>query len=198
MACDQIIDSYDGSKDGIESLVFVGDYSGQAFTMGVTPRDICGAKLYIEAVYAGGNSIDVAARIYACTGTPGTDGVPTGAALATSDSIQYTGDVAAAWTEFTFSTPYTLLANTDYCIILECVAVDDYILHIDVSLDYTSPSHSGNYCYYSAGSGGYEAGFDLNFFIYYSVGWSGKFCSVSSLGKINSIEVANIGKVIGV
>lgn len=197
MACDQVIDSYDGSKDHAESLVFLGDYVGQAFTMGGTPRDICGAKFYYSATHAGGVSIDIAAKIYACTGTPGTDGEPTGAALATSDSIQYTGDQAAAWVEFTFSTPYTLLANTDYCIVLECVAVDNYILNIDVSYDNTSPSHSGNYCDYISGSGGYEAGYDLNFYIYYGDGWSRKICGVSSPGKVNGAAAVHIGKIIG-
>ena len=195
MVCDQVIDSYDGSKDTNYSLVFLGEYVGQAFIIGGTARDICKAKFYLSATYAGGTSIDIAAKIYACTGTPGTDGKPTGAALATSDIIQYTGDQAAAWEEFIFSTPYTLLANTDYCIVLECVGVVDFILNIDISFDNTSPSHSGNYC----SDVGPESAYDCNFFIYYDLGgWSGKICGVSSPGKINSIEGANIEKVIGV
>lgn len=197
MACDQIIDSYDGSKDIAEPLVVPPDYVGQAFTMGATARNICKAKFYFEAVYAGGNSIDITAKIYACSGTPGTDGVPTGVALATSETIQYTGDQAAAWVEFTFDTPYTLIATTNYCIVLECVAIDGTILYIDVSIDNTTPSHGGNYCYHIAATEGYEAGYDLNFYIYYSVGWSGKINNVEP-GKVNGIEVANIGKIIGV
>ncbi len=193
MACDQIIDSYEGSNDNNYSLVFVDDYVGQAFTMGGTAREICKAKFYLSATYAGGTSIDIAAKIYACSGTPGTDGVPTGSALATSDSIQYTGDQAAGWEEFTFGTSYTLQANTNYCIVLYCVAAVDAILNIDVSFDNTTPSHGGNYCDDSS----YNAGYDCNFFIYYSIGWSGKINNVEP-GKVNGIEVANIGKIIGV
>ena len=196
MVCDQVIDSYDGSKDITDPLVFPGDYAGQAFTMGGIARDICKAKFYLAAVYAGGNSIDIAAKIYACSGTPGTDGVPIGVALATSNIIQYTGDQAAAWVEFTFDTPYTLIATTNYCIVVECIDIDGTILYIDASIDNTTPSHSGNYCYYSAGDEGYEAGEDLNFYIYYGVNWSGKINGITP-GKVNGIHVAFVGQVIG-
>lgn len=77
---------------------------------------ITGVKFYANKVGSpAGNAV---ARIYACTGTPGTDGKPTGSVLATSDNR----DVSAFLTHtaiqletFTFSTPY-VHAGGNICI----------------------------------------------------------------------------------
>lgn len=190
-----IIDYYDGSTDGGFTLDVVGENVGQAFTMGGVSKDISSAKFYLIVVIGSGvDTITLAAKIYACTGTPGTDGVETGGALATSDSIQYTDDLDATWVEFTFSAPYTLNASTNYCLVLECTAqVEDVVAMGVVSFDNTSPTHGGNYCY-NSGTPGYNAGYDTNFYAY-SSGWAGKLNGITP-GKVNS--VANIGKIIGV
>lgn len=170
MTCDQIIDSYYGSEDSSKYFEdAVGDNYGQAFRMGETARDICGARFRMIVVIGGGtDSITLAAKIYACTGTPGTDGMQTGAALSTSDPIEYTDDVDASWVDFTFSTPYTLNANTNYCIVLECTAWTEEVLAQAVtSIDISSPTHEGNYCYNISGTPGYNVGSDYNFFMYY-------------------------------
>lgn len=167
MTCDQIIDSYDGSDDDGAAYRCIGCYIGQAFVMGGTPRDICGAKFNVNVVDNGGGvSIDVAAKVYACTGTPGTDGIVTGAALATSNTIQFTTS-QTTWTTFTFSTPYTLDASTNYCIVLECMAVDGNMI-VGPTSDTTSPTHAGNMCLDILFGDDYDNTNDTNFYIYYA------------------------------
>lgn len=166
MACDQIIDSYEENDDDGAAYRGAGYYIGQAFTMGDTPYDICGAKFKVDVVDNGGGvSIDVAAKIYACTGTPGTDGTRTGAALATSNTIQFT-TTQTTWTEFTFSTPYMLNASTNYCIVLECMAYDGNMI-VGPTSDTTSPAHAGNMCLDILFGDDYDNSNDVNFYIYY-------------------------------
>ncbi|MCK5223166.1 hypothetical protein KAR04_00215 [Candidatus Calescamantes bacterium] len=198
MACDNIIDYYSGSED--HSRYFnenpVGDNVGQAFRMGETSRDICAAKFrMVVTAAAGADMIAFAAKIYACTGTPGTDGMQTGEALAASDPIEYTDNTAPSWVEFTFSTPFTLNANTNYCIVLECTGwVEETYTEGVTSSDESSPTHDGNLCYNIDGIPGYNANEDYNFYAY-SAGWSGKLNGITP-SKVNG--VANIGKIIGV
>ena len=196
MACDQVIDSYEGSNDSGEYLWIQTDYIGQAFLMGATPRDICKASFYHNVEGSAPLDVDAAVRIYACSGTPGTDGRPTGEALATSDILKHSSDCDAAWVTYTFSTPFTLAANTAYCAVLEFLVSDmDVLCH--VKYDNTSPSHGGNYVERIAGTPAYYADRDCNFRLYYGDGWSGKICGVSSPGKVNGVAAVHIGKIIG-
>ena len=166
MACDQVIDYYEGSNDASEVLWFQGDYIGQAFLMGATPRDICKASFYHNVEGSAPLDVDAAVRIYACSGTPGIDGQPTGGALATSDIIKHSSDRDAAWVTYTFSTPFTLEANTAYCVVLEFIVSDMDVLCYTY-YDNTSPTHDGNYVEKIAGTPTYYADRDCNFFIYY-------------------------------
>ena len=195
MACDQVIDSYEGTDDTGAYYGDIGYYIGQALTMGGTDRDICAAKFNVAVENTGGVSIDVAAKIYACTGTPGTDGMITGSALATSNTIQFTS-TSTAWITFTFSTSYTLSASTNYCIVLECIAVVGNMI-IAPTMDTSAPSHGGNTCLNVIGLDDYEVANDTNFVMYYGVGWSGKINNVEP-GKVNGIAITNIGKITGV
>lgn len=174
MACDQIIDSYEGSDDTGAFFQCVGCYIGQAFTMGVTARDICGAKFNVDVVDNGGGiSIDAVVKIYACTGTPGTDGMITGGALATSDTIRFSTP-QTTWTTFTFATPYTLNALTNYCIVCACAAVNGNMI-MGPTADSSSPTHGGNSCFDLFGFLDDYNTNDTNFYIYYAgpdVGYS--------------------------
>jgi len=197
-----IIDYFSGDDDNsraIQTPDAVGKNFGQAFRMGGVAKDIVTAKFRTVVIIGGGaDSITLAAKIYACSGTPGTDGVQTGATLATSTPIEYTESsdpFQPDWAEFTFSTPYTLVANTNYCLVLECTALTEVaVAQAIVTSDDTSPTHDGNQCY-DNGAPGYNVGEDTNFYAY-SAGWSGKLCGVSSPGKVNGI--ADIGKITGV
>lgn len=200
-----IIDFFSGDDDHSRVLQTpdpVGKNFGQAFRMGGVAADIGSAKFRMVAIAVmEGDSITLAAKIYACTGTPGTDGMQTGEALATSTPIEYTESsdpFQPDWAEFTFSTPYTLEANTNYCLVLECTALTEVATAQGiVTSDDTSPTHDGNECYYD-GSPGYNADEDTNFYAYSAViGWSAKINGVSP-GKVNGVAVANIGKITGV
>ena len=196
-----IIDYYSGDDDRsrvIQTPDPVGKNYGQAFQMGGVSRDIVAAKFRIVSVIGGaGDSITLAAKIYACAGSPGTDGEQTGAALATSDSIEYIKSsvpFSPDWVEFTFSTPYTLTANTNYCIVLECIALTEIsVAQAVVTSDDTLPTHGGNQCY-NDGLPGHNGNEDTNFYIYYSGDWPGKVDNITP-GKVNGVSVANIGKV---
>lgn len=177
----------------------IGDNHGQAFRMGGSAIDIISAKFRLFVVVAAGaDMITFAAKIYACTGTPGIDGMQTGEALATSDPIEYTDNTDPDWVEFTFSTPYTLEANTNYCLVLECTGwVEEIYSEGVTSYDDESPTHDGNHCYNIDGTPGYNVDEDYNFYAYSAYG-AGSFCGVSSPGKVNGIATANISKIIGV
>jgi len=85
-------------------------------------------------------------KLYAITGTYGTNGVPTGTALATSDNFDVS-TTTDSWVEYeiTFSgaNEYNMTANTHYAIQLEWSGgnANDYI---ELGSDNSSPTHGGN------------------------------------------------------
>jgi hypothetical protein len=88
---------------------------------------------------------DVYAKLYAHTGTFGTDSVPTGSPLATSDPIDITTiTTSSAWREFTFSTPYEMQASTYYCIIIYFNGGDSSNTLRTRFVLTQPPSHAGN------------------------------------------------------
>ena len=197
MACDQVIDYYDGSADAGVWLTSAASNTGQAFAMGGTAREICKARFYFEIVDYGGTYIDLVAKVFACDGTPGTDGEQTGSVLATSDTIVYTEAADNAWVDFIFSTPYELSASTNYCVVIECTDIDGAMYFI-VPADSTSSAHDGNLCLYSSGTPSYIAANDCNFYIYYALDVELSDTGLLD-GKIKIINVSVIsadGKVI--
>lgn len=209
MACDTIIDSYGtANRDGIMSMDTIDRFIGQAFTMGGTGRDICKAQFYLNLHdLNSGEYYTVESRIYACSGTVGSNGVPTGTALATSNSVTITqGDTGwNSWIvyDFTFSTPYTLSASTDYCVL--CYVTVANISHIvdDIEMGYNvSGSHSGNLCFNHNGSVGSSSTGDAIFYMYYDAGggggWTGTVNGITNPTKINGVAATNISKVNGV
>ena len=205
MACDTVIDSVETTnRNHFFNIDAIGEYSGQAFTLGSTTRDVCKASFFLnfEELDAG-EYYTVRAEVRACSGTVGTNAVPTGAALATSDNVTITnGDTGwDSWTlyNFDFSTPYTLTASTDYCILLyivaeNCAPNDD----LEFGAEYQG-AHAGNYFE----NGSYNANYDAIFYIYYdadvvATGWTGIVNGVTNPEKVNGVSVANIVKVNGV
>lgn len=107
------------------------------------------------------------AKIYAHTGTFGSNGTPTGSVLATSDAF----DVSALTTslslaEFTFSGAEQIALNneTKYVVIIDCENLSN-ALSIDVGIDSTSPSHSGNFVDDDAGFWNSYSAYDMPFYI---------------------------------
>jgi len=108
---------------------------------------------------------NITASLYAHSGTYGTSSVPTGTALATSGAVSASGlSTSASPVDFTFSTPYTMSANTQYTIVLE-FSGGDMTNRLAFNTDNTSPTHGGNTGFYD---GSYTATptIDMIFYVY--------------------------------
>ncbi len=132
-----LVDSY-GSANATDAEWIVPTTSlGQSFDSGSVSRQLSKAKFYIYRGSDANGSPNVYARLYAHSGTWGSTGIPaTGlnSYLAQSDPVSVNSlSETAGFVEFTFSTPYTLAANTKYCLMLylendasaEIVAMED-------------------------------------------------------------------------
>ena len=159
-----LIDSY--SEANVDDTLNGKKYIGQTFT---SPGGylLDSAKFYLKRGTAlTGN---IYALLYALTGTPGTDAVPTGSILATSDAVAASSVGAAyALIEFTFSGAERVeLAAQDYgiCYYLESGNTSDSLLGFDAS----SATHGGN-VFWSVTDGTtwdkLGAGFDAAFYVY--------------------------------
>lgn len=158
-----LADSYAFSNIDVSEgwIGFPGDASqaGQTFkpsvSGGLVSFKVKGGRAY------GTESGSMVAKLYAHTGTYGSTGVPTGSVLATSDAINassfpHSGFDISGFGEVTFNfpTPYSVVANTAYCLCLE-YTTSNYIL---IGGDFTSPSHAGSMFYYDGGWNAYTAG----------------------------------------
>ena len=142
----QFVDSYSEENSNAVLIVRSGGSisAGQSF-MG---RD---SALYFATFYLGksgsptGNAY---AKLYAHSGEYGTDSVPTGEALATSEPLdvsEFSGPAVRTLEAFTFSgdQEYVLKPGVPYCIAFEYSGgdADNYCL---IGVDTSSPSHLGN------------------------------------------------------
>lgn len=143
---------------------------GQTFNAG-SSGNLVGCEI---PLYKSGSPTGSAyAVLYAHTGTYGTDGTPTGGALATSDAF----DVSALTDDdprlfyFTFSTPYSLTSGTKYCLSLE-YAGGSSTNYIGTTYDGTSPSHGGNIIFYTVSTSTWAASASYDA-IFYAFGTAG-------------------------
>lgn len=174
------LDSYDVSNADTNWYGLPGDTqrAGQSFDAPETiPLTVARFALVTAYGNEGGTCV---AKLYAHTGTFGTDGTPTGSPLATSDSVNLSTiegmgggweGAVASWLstanesdciEFIFSTPYELQAGTKYFIVLE-YTVDNYLLMLR---DATSPSHGGNASKWNGSSWDLISDGDFIFYLY--------------------------------
>jgi len=161
-----LIDSYpSANKSGNSddktyhpSSVNLTSAAGQAFTCSLSNMKIIEAIFYIAKV--GSPTGNAHAVLYAITGTYGTNAVPTGSALATSDDFDIsTFGTTHSLKTFTFSgaQQYVMQDSTYYCIEFENPASGggaflDTHNYIRFGIDITSSTHSGNGSYYRNGS----------------------------------------------
>lgn len=117
-----ICDSYSEAYWNAWTALFTGggfQMSGQSFTGDGNVLSSC--KFYLQKV-TGSPTGNATATIYAHTGTFGTDGIPTGAALATSgtfDVSTLTSTAELVTFTFTGAEKITLVDGTNYFVILE-------------------------------------------------------------------------------
>ncbi len=128
----------------------------QGFTETInSPVNLTSTTFYLKKV---GLPIgNLTAVLYAHGGNYGVNGIPNGAALATSDIIpmaSLTG--ASTLTNFTFSTPYSMQPGIKYVVALQAQAVTllDAGNCVNVGVDTAAPTHSGN------GGGYIDGGWD--------------------------------------
>jgi len=142
---------------------------GQAFTNlnGVYKITSAQFKLYKFASPTG----NAYARLYAIAGTYGTDAVPTGSALATSDPLDVS-TITASWTPtytlvFSGAQQYEMQPNIKYAIVFENPASGtiDETNYPGIGYDATTPEHSGNIITYRNSAWGYSAALDMVFLV---------------------------------
>lgn len=167
----KLIDSYSESNSNINSNFQVytsRPYVGQSFT---TPNDgvtyiLDSCKFYLANI-GGLTTGSVYAVLYAHSGTYGSRGLPTGSALATSDGIAIT-DIAGSLglITFTFSgaNRITLSQNTHYCIEVNYTSGDGSSTYLEIGVDSSSPTASGNANYYQGSW--YTPLWDFPFYVY--------------------------------
>ncbi len=134
---------------------------GQAFTSG--GGTLLQAKFYLSK--SGSPTGNAVAKIYAITGTYGTDSKPTGAALATSDNFDVstlTASLQLITLTFSGVNQISLTASTKYFVTFEFTTTDS----VNVGLDASSPSHGGNYAFEQAGVWTGLSTKDIIFYVY--------------------------------
>jgi hypothetical protein len=152
-----LVDSYSEGNAGDNTSSIV----GQSFTGngGV----LNSAKFYMEK--DGSPTGNLYAKIYSHSGTFGTTGIPS-SLLATSDAVDVStvSDTPALQTfAFTGANKITLTNGTKYVVVIENIYnFPNYSL---AYRDGSSPTHNGNFSYYSGGWN-YDAALDLIFYVY--------------------------------
>jgi hypothetical protein len=163
----QIADSYNESNGDVAFVALRSGGNtgaGQSFTS--TGGTLTSAKFYL---YKDNSPIgNAVAKLYAITGTSGTDAKPTGAALATSDNFDVsTLTTSVQLISFTFSgaNQYAMVNGTKYAITVE-YSTSVSPNNVEVYADSSSPTHSGNASDMAAGVWNADVGFDLVFYVY--------------------------------
>lgn len=159
------VDTYIPTVDQNQGLnAAVGPGQGQSFT---------GAAGWLaEAMFriqrGATNAGTITAKLYAHTGTFGTTGVPSGAALATSDPINSSAILNGTYSNivFTFSgaNRVQLAAGTKYFITLDASAAGG--TQFLVGSRTTAPAHGGNAAAFPSGGPWFSYGEDLYFAVY--------------------------------
>lgn len=165
---DILIDSYSEANTPSEVDLRSGYYPvafAQTFTVS-SPAYLKSCKFYLARV--GSPPSGPVARLFNITGTYGTDSLPTGSALATSDYLDTSGlSTSPNLQTFTFPTPYLMNAGY-YAIALgyQYGDSDNYI----ISYYKYNGSHSGNMSEsavnnFAGGNNAYSY-YDLCFYVY--------------------------------
>ena len=143
-----LIDSYSESNNDNYQRLYAASINelGQSFTCGAA-YTLASCKFYLKK--GGSPTGNAYAKIYAHSGTYGTNSVPTGAALATSDAIDVsTLSTSYALVTFTFSGANAISLDASTYYIVQCVYTGGtYLAYVEIGMDNSSPSHSGNVSY---------------------------------------------------
>lgn len=145
------IDSYsEANQDSEFSLTGVHPAGGARSAIGQSFTGLAGYKLMTARFYirkAGAPVGNLVAVLSTHSGVFGVSSQPTGAALATSNSVAIAGlGGALALVTFTFPAPNYMLAAINYCIdvrVLDAVTIDAVTNYVPVGRDVVGPTHAG-------------------------------------------------------
>lgn len=161
----QIVDSYDESNQSASSAI---DNTRKGVMQSFTGDGgvLDSVKFYLKK--QGSPTGNAVVKIYAHSGTFGTNSIPTGAALATSGTFDIsTLTTAYQLITFTFTggDKITLTNGTKYCVALEYAdgGFGDYLV---VGEDSSSPSHGGNWALLTGSWGSNDNTRDVIFYVY--------------------------------
>lgn len=161
-----IIDSYSESNKNADTPMLSGENEQRGQALWLPACTISSVKFYLTK--QGSPPGNTVAKIYAATGTMGTNGIPTGSILATSDTIAASTFPASPTynlIEYTFGTPLEIAAG-DFALLVEYTGGDGSN-KIRIGYD-SNGGHAGNIFYtHTAGSGwAAQSAVDLIFYIY--------------------------------
>lgn len=171
-----LINSYSESNQNSGYNTYAGGwpYRGQGF-INADGRILDSCKWYLRK--GGSPTGNIVATLYAHTGTYGTNGKPTGSALATSDAVDIstlTGSFQLITFNFSGGNRIPLVVATNYVIVMSFTG-GDVSNYLDIGVDTTSPTHSGNESYSLDGSSwSTDTGGDLCFYVYGLGGFAGE------------------------
>lgn len=164
---DDVVDSYsESNKDGGQGLFGAGNTAyAQSFQ---PPADypLTRADFYLSKT--GSPTGNAVAKLYASTGTFGTDAEPTGAALDTSNNLDVSTISSSPTYDlhtFTFTGEYPMTSGTTYVITVE-YSGGDASNNVVVGRDASSPTHAGNNSRFISGTWSQLAGLDFVFYVY--------------------------------
>lgn len=137
---------------------------GQSFTSSIIQR-LYSARFLLQK--AGAPTGTAVAKIYNVSGTPGTNAVPTGSALATSGTINVASLTGTATvTEFFFTGTNAIpLGVGNYFVTFEYFGGDSSN-YVNVAQDQSSPTHPGNEAGLVSGTWFENHSYDMIFFVY--------------------------------
>lgn len=194
-----LIDSYSESNYSASIQLYDNSVTraGQSF-QNANSIVLSSCKFYLQK--GGSASGDVIAEIYAHSGTFGSNSVPTGSPLATSDAIAATSLPASfGLVEFTFSgaNKITLSASTYYVVIVKYLGPSS----ISIGRDSSSPAHAGNQTTYYF-SWNYNASYDICFYVYGEVAATTHIksfngCLQANIKNVNGLAIANVKNING-
>jgi len=162
----EIADSYSESNYNAWFYYCSGTEKGSQSFIGKS-GNLTNCKWYLKKY--GNPTGNVVAKLYAHSGIYGISSKPTGAVLATSNTIDIT-TLSTSFKLITFNfegaEQYELVEGTYYCIVIEFSGGDYPNNFLMVGVDDSSPTHLGNIADYYNGNWDLWPGYDFIFYVY--------------------------------
>lgn len=176
---DDVVDSYSESNYSLGYSGLKAKHPSPTSTVsGISQSFTCGSDVTLSYAEwylsrSGSPTVYLYARIYAITGTYGSNCYPTGSALASSDGVDASTITNGGYelVTFTFSgdDAIELEESTYYCLTIEAGSSGTYDSsnYVNVGTDVSTPTHSGNYALYYLSSWAHPSnGADFIFYVY--------------------------------